>query len=347
MEKQPSILLIYTGGTIGMINDPETGALRAFDFEHISAQVPALKRFGYKLSSISFEKPIDSSDISPKVWIKLAEIIQKNHEKYDGFVILHGTDTMSYSASALSFMLENLHKPVIFTGSQLPIETIRTDGKENIITSIEIAAAKKNGKPLVPEVCIYFENHLYRGNRTRKYNAEYFDAFESPNYPPLATVGIHIKYNYEAIHYPKQDKLIKINKKLDTNIGILKIFPGITEEFVKTVLNVKGLKAIVLETFGSGNAPTQKWFISALEEALKKGLIILNVTQCNAGSVELGRYETSAQLSKIGVVGGGDMTTEAAITKLMFLLGQDLSTDEVKSYLQRSIAGEITLANDY
>ena len=347
MEKQPSILLIYTGGTIGMINDPETGALRAFDFEHISAQVPALKRFGYKLNSISFEKPIDSSDISPKVWIKLAEIIQKNHEKYDGFVILHGTDTMSYSASALSFMLENLHKPVIFTGSQLPIETIRTDGKENIITSIEIAAAKKNGKPLVPEVCIYFENHLYRGNRTRKYNAEYFDAFESPNYPPLATVGIHIKYNYEAIHYPKQDKLIKINKKLDTNIGILKIFPGITEEFVKTVLNVKGLKAIVLETFGSGNAPTQKWFISALEEALKKGLIILNVTQCNAGSVELGRYETSAQLSKIGVVGGGDMTTEAAITKLMFLLGQDLSTDEVKSYLQRSIAGEITLANDY
>jgi len=263
--KQPSILIIYTGGTIGMINDPETGTLAAFDFEHMSVRVPALKRFGFKLNTISFDKPIDSSDINPDVWIKLAGIIKENHAKYDGFVILHGTDTMSYSASALSFMLENLHKPVIFTGSQLPIETIRTDGKENIITSIEIAAAKRNGKSIVPEVCIYFENNLYRGNRTRKYNAEHFDAFESPNYPPLAEVGIHIKYNFDAIHYPSQKKVINIKTNLDTNIGILKLFPGINKEFVSAVLSVKGLKALVLETFGSGNAPTEEWLFHNLK----------------------------------------------------------------------------------
>ncbi|MEN8120165.1 MAG: asparaginase [Bacteroidota bacterium] len=345
--KQPSILIIYTGGTIGMINDPETGLLAAFDFEHILIQVPALKRFGFKLNTISFDNPIDSSDINPAVWIELAKIIKDNHDKYDGFVILHGTDTMSYSASALSFMLENLHKPVIFTGSQLPIETIRTDGKENIITSIEIAAAKRNGNPVVPEVCIYFENHLYRGNRTRKYNAEHFDAFESPNYPPLAEVGIHIRYNFEAIQYPNQNKAINIKTNLDTNIGILKLFPGISKEFVSAVLSTKGLKALVLETFGSGNAPTDEWFISILENTIKKNIIILNITQCNAGSVELGRYETSAQLEKVGVIGGGDLTTEAAITKLMFLLGQKLESREIENYLKISIAGEISLFKDY
>jgi len=345
--KQPSILIIYTGGTIGMVDDPETGVLAALNFEHILVQVPALKRFGYKINTISFEKPIDSSNVNPKIWIQLAQIIRDNHDKYDGFVILHGTDTMSYSASALSFMLENLHKPVIFTGSQLPIETIRTDGKENIITSIEIAAAKRNGKPVVPEVCIYFENQLYRGNRTRKYNAEHFDAFESPNYPPLAEIGIHIKYNFEAIHYPSQKKRINIKTNLDTNIGILKLFPGISKEFIFAVLSTKGLKAIVLETFGSGNAPTEKWFVSILKDALTKNIIILNITQCNAGTVELGRYETSAQLAEIGIIGGGDLTTEAAITKLMFLLGQQLTPTEIKKYLQISIAGEISLNRDY
>ena len=231
--KQPAILIIYTGGTIGMINDPETGSFTAFDFEHILVQVPALKKFGFKLNTISFEKPIDSSDINPDFWLKLAQIIKKNHDKYDGFVILHGTDTMSYSASALSFMLENLHKPVIFTGSQLPIETIRTDGKENIITSIEIAAAKRNGKPVVPEVCIYFENHLYRGNRTRKYNAEHFDAFESPNYPPLAEVGIHINYNFDSIHYPSQNKVININTNLDTKAEVTETSEKINYKEIK------------------------------------------------------------------------------------------------------------------
>lgn len=341
--KKKSILIIYTGGTIGMINDPETGSLMPFKFDKITDQVPSLKRFGFKLDTISFEKPIDSSDINPEVWIKLVEIIHDKHALYDGFVILHGTDTMSYSASALSFMLENLHKPVIFTGSQLPLGTLRTDGIENIITAIEIAAAKKEGKPIVPEVCIYFENKLFRGNRTRKYNAEYFAAFESPNYPPLAKAGVHINYNFEAIDYPIQKKIINTHTVVDTNIAILKVFPGINKNVVEAILGAKGLKAVVMESFGAGNAPTSGWFIELLKSAIEKGLIVLNITQCNAGSVEMGRYETSMQLDKIGVVSGRDLTTEAAITKLMFLMGQGLSKEEVLLYLNTSIAGEMSV----
>ncbi len=336
------ILIIYTGGTIGMISDPATGALQPLNFEQLINKIPSLKQFGYQIDNISFEKPIDSSDITPEIWIKLANIIKENHHKYDGFVILHGTDTMAYSASALSFMLENLYKPVIFTGSQLPLETLRTDGKENIITSIEIAAARKNGKPIVPEVCIYFETKLYRGNRTRKYNSKHFDAFESPNYPPLAQAGINIVYNFEAINYPKQKRILKVHTNLDDNVAVLKIFPGINEKVVASITGSKSVKAIILETFGAGNAPTSPWFLALLKKAVENGKIVLNVTQCNAGGVKMGLYKTGAELRKIGIISGGDMTTEAAIVKLMFLMGQNLSTEEIKFYLESSIAGEIT-----
>ncbi len=344
MKKEISILIIYTGGTIGMVNDPETGSLMPFNFEQILQQVPSLKRFGYKIETISFEKPVDSAEINPEFWIKLVDIIKEKHNHYNGFVVLHGTDTMSYSASALSFMLENLHKPVIFTGSQLPMETLRTDGKENLITAIEIAAAQKNGKPIVPEVCIYFETKLYRGNRTRKYNAEHFAAFESPNYPYLAKAGIHIVYNFEAIHYSGQKKIIKTHTKLDTNITILKIFPGINKHIVSAITHTNDLKAIILESFGAGNTPMSEWFILLLKEAIDNGIIIVNITQCNAGSVVMGLYETSLALEKIGVISGYDMTTEAAITKLMFLLGQNLTHSEIELYLKTSIAGEVSIS---
>ncbi|MDY6800320.1 MAG: type I asparaginase [Bacteroidota bacterium] len=341
-EKSKSILIIYTGGTIGMVNNPETGVLSPFDFNQILIEVPELKRFGYTIDTISFTPVIDSSNINPEVWVKLAEIIKDNYHKYHGFVILHGTDTMAYSASALSFMLENLTKPVIFTGSQLPIGTLRTDGKENLISAVEIAAAEQNGQPLVPEVSVYFENKLLRGNRTTKYNAEHFNAFESPNYPHLADAGINIKYNYAAIHYPVVKKDLKIHTSLDTNIVVLKIFPGISRSVLHTILNIKGVKAIVMETYGAGNAPTDKWFLDEIEQAVKSEKIILNVTQCHAGSVDMSKYETGNELQKLGIVSGYDITTEAAVAKLMFLFGQKLSNDDLKQMLNHSISGEIS-----
>lgn len=342
MKNKSTILLIYTGGTIGMINDPATGQLKPFNFSRLLDEIPELRKFDINIDTHSFENPIDSSNMHPDIWVQLAELIGKKYAAYDGFVILHGSDTMAYTASALSFMLENLGKPVILTGSQLPIGTIRTDGKENLITAIEIAAAKRRGKPSVPEVCIYFEFKLFRGNRTLKVNAEHFRAFRSPNYPPLVEAGVHLKYNDAAIaKYPTAP--LKVHTKLNLNVAVLKLFPGITKEVVNAILAIKNLRAVVLETFGAGNGPTDEWFVSALEKANKNGLIILNVTQCDAGRVEQGRYQTSSQLKRIGVVGGSDMTTEAAIGKLMFLLGNEKSNGKIKKELERSLRGELSL----
>ncbi|MBS1638135.1 MAG: type I asparaginase [Bacteroidetes bacterium] len=343
MKKKSSILLIYTGGTIGMMQDARSGELRPFNFKALTAQIPELEKFDITLSSISFEKPIDSSNMHPSVWIKLAEIIQKNYAKYDGFVILHGSDTMSYTASALSFMLENLAKPVILTGSQLPIGIIRTDGKENLITAIEIAAARtKTNKPVITEVCIYFEYKLYRGNRTFKYNSAHFDAFKSPNYPLLAEAGVTIQYNDAYLLKPEK-KAFKVHTALENDIAVLKLFPGLSKKITLAILNTPGIKAVILETFGAGNATTEAWFTDALTSAIKKGVIIYNVTQCLEGRVIQGMYETSSHLKKIGVIGGEDITFESAVAKLMFVLGKKLSLKETKALLQKNLRGEISL----
>ncbi len=342
-EKPKSILIIYTGGTIGMVQNSETGTYEPFNFKQIEAKVPELKRFDCKISTIQFDVPLDSSDITPAEWIIMANIIGDNYKKYNGFVILHGTDTMAYSASALSFMLENLHKPVIFTGAQLPIGTRRSDGRENLLTAIEIACAEQNHEPVVPEVTVYFENRLYRGNRVIKNSAEFFNAFHSHNHPPLAQVGVHIKFNFGAISYVPLTRPFKVHTNLDNNIAILKIFPGISKETVVSVLNTPGLKGLIFETFGAGNAPNQPWLIEEIAKAINKGLIVLNATQCNTGSVEMGRYKTSEALLKTGVVGGYDITTEAAITKMMFLLGQNLPREKIIEKLNTSICGEITI----
>jgi L-asparaginase len=279
--------------------------------------------------------------MNPDAWVQLVEVVEENYERYDGFVILHGSDTMAYTASALSFMLENLNKPVIFTGAQLPLGEIRSDGRENFLTSIEIAAAKEDDTPVVPEVCIYFENQLLRANRTVKFNAEFFHAFVSGNYPSLAEVGIDINYKRNNILKPNFKKL-KVHKKMDNQIGILKLFPGISAEFVKSILNTNGLKALVLETFGSGNAPANKEFLSLINDSIKNGMIIVNVTQCMTGIVKQGKYATSTELQKIGVISGIDISTEAAITKLMYLFGRYSYPEQVNELFQVSIRGEMT-----
>ncbi len=342
MAKTPHILLIYTGGTIGMVKDFKTGVLKPFNFDKLIKHIPEINHLDCTVDSFSFDTPIDSSDMNQEEWILLVEIIEKNYDKYDGFVVLHGSDTMSYTASAISFMLENLGKPVIFTGSQLPIGDLRTDAKENLITSIEIASAQKNEKPLITEVCLYFEYKLYRANRTTKINAEHFEAFTSPNYPPLAVSGVHLKFNHHLFFKKENAAPLKVRKNLENNIVILKIFPGITKEIVQNILRIQDLKGVVLETYGSGNAPTKKWFVNLLKDAVEKGVYIVNVTQCVAGSVIMGQYETSVELEKIGIISGNDITTESALAKLMYLLGENIPKNEFKKVFESQLRGEMS-----
>lgn len=338
--RKTRILIIYTGGTVGMIQN-EKGALVPFNFRQIQTHIPELKKFGYELEVTSFDVLIDSSNMNPSHWIKMVEIIEKNYSSFDGFVILHGTDTMAYTASALSFMIENLSKPIILTGSQLPIGEIRTDAKENIITALEIAAAKYNHYPLVPEVCIYFNYHLYRGNRAKKVESTHFDAFYSENYPVLAEAGVEIEFNTKLL-LPVPRKKTVFNKNINQNIALIKLYPGISIDMLSAIFNKEGLKGVVLETYGAGNAPSDKEFTNLLTKAIKKGIHILNVSQCVGGSVILGLYETSSILAKIGVINMKDSTTEAAVTKLMVSLGKNKDNKTTRKLLSESLAGELS-----
>jgi L-asparaginase len=342
MNLKPNILLIYTGGTIGMIKDFKTGALKAFDFKTLLEKIPELLLLDCKIETISFKEPIDSSNMNPEYWVQIAEIIESNYGVFDGFVVLHGSDTMSYTASALSFMLENLNKPVVFTGSQLPIGDLRTDAKENLITAVQMASLQEQGKPLVQEVCLYFEYKLYRANRTTKINAENFKAFASLNYPALAESGVHLKINYDYLWKPDVTKPFQVHKHLDTNIALIKLFPGISLTFLKAILNTSSLKAVILETYGAGNCMNALWFINLLQETIDRGIHIINVTQCSGGSVMMGHYETSNQLKTMGVISGKDITTEAAISKLMYLLGQNVPFEVFKENYEFAIRGEMS-----
>lgn len=342
LDLNANVLLIYTGGTIGMIEDLASGILKPIDFNYLKTYVPELNRLKFNIDSIAFERPIDSSDMGPEDWKRIVRIIEEHYEKYDGFVILQGTDTMAYSASVLSFMLENLTKPVILTGSQLPIGKMRTDGRENLITALEIAVDKDSeGNALVPEVCIFFQNLLMRGNRTTKTNADNFNAFNSFNYPILAEAGTYIKYAHHLIHHPAKNTTTRFHYNLNPDVTVLKVFPGISDNCVKAVFTNSHLKGVILETFGAGNSPVHLSFLSIIEEAIKRGIVILNVTQCASGAVEM-RYQGGKALRDIGVLSGHDMTTEAAVTKLMFLFGHGFTTEEVRERMQLSIAGEMT-----
>lgn len=340
---KPHILIIYTGGTIGMIEDPKDRSLRPFNFSHLIENVPKLKLLDYEIDNIQFDPPIDSSDMNPEHWQQIARAIEENYDRYDGFVVLHGTDTMAYTASALSFMLVNLAKPVIITGSQLPIGEVRTDGEENLITAIQIAAQASGASPMVQEVAILFENYLWRGNRSSKISADNFNAFKSNNYPPLAQIGLGIHYNEDALWRAWRRRPLEVRYELDPGVVILTINPGMTADTLNYLLSTPGIKGVVLKTYGAGNGPTAPWFAEALRNAVGRGLVIVNISQCLNGAVHLRRYASGNSFADAGVISGHDMTAEAALTKLMHLFGMGLNPDEVKRDIERDLCGEVTL----
>lgn len=340
---QPKILIIYTGGTIGMIENQDTHTLQPFDFSHLIDNVPKVKKLDYHIDNIQFDAPIDSANMSPAHWGEIARAIEENYNHYDGFVVLHGTDTMAFTASALSFMLENLHKPVIITGSQLPIGEVRTDGEENLITALQVAAATDAmGAPMVQEVAILFENYLWRGNRSTKMSADNFNAFKSNNYPALAHIGLGMAFHEENLYRSPSKRPLKVHYEMDTHVMFVELHPGITEETLRYMLNAPDIKGIVLKTYGAGNSPSEPWFTQAVQDAVNKGVVILNVSQCVNGGVHNGLYETGKRLSRAGAISGGDITSEAAITKMMYLFGLGLSADAVKTYLGCALCGEVT-----
>lgn len=342
-KQRPRILLIYTGGTIGMKENPETKVLEPFDFNHLLDNVPKLKKLDYEITHFQFSKPVDSSDMNPRLWGEIVKVIETNYRDYDGFVVLHGTDTMAYTASALSFMLQQLSKPVIITGSQLPIGEVRTDGEENLITALQIAAAKDtDGSPMVREVAILFENYLWRGNRSTKRSADNFNAFRSNNYPELAKIGLGITFNKDVLwRSPVKDAPLNVHYNMDSDIVVLDLFPGLKEEVVRNILNIPDLKGVIIKTFGAGNAPGEKWLADAVSEAVERNIVVVNVTQCPNGEVAPGRYKAGMTLSQAGAVSGHDLTSEAAITKLMYLLGTGMKADEVKHYMECNLCGEM------
>lgn len=338
---KPSILLIYTGGTIGMVKDYKSNALKAFDFSNLEKQIPELKQIDCKISSWSFDEPLDSSTITPDHWIALVELIESQYDSYDGFVVLHGSDTMSYTASAVSFMIDHLHKPIIFTGSQLPIGDLRTDAKENLITAIEIAALQEDGEAVVQEVGLYFEYKLYRANRTTKISAAHFNAFTSPNYPALIESGVSLEVNSAALYRADKTKATEFSKCIDSSVLILKLFPGLSEPILRSLVQTKGLKGIIVESFGAGNAPMFDWFKKLIDELVTKGVLIVNITQCFGGSVLPSHYETSLARINHQIINGKDMTTEAALAKMMFLLGKKTEHSLFKDNFEKEIRGEM------
>ena len=324
-----------------MIKDFETGALKSFDFNDLLDKIPELRLIECSIETISFETPIDSSNMNPDLWSDLCTIIEEHYDHFDGFVILHGSDTMSYTASALSFMLENLSKPVIFTGSQLPIGDLRTDAKENLITAIQIAALKKRGRPYITEVGLYFEYKLYRGNRTSKISAEHFEAFKSPNYPPLATSGVHLTIEDDKL-LPYSRKKLKIHRNLKTDILVVHLYPGINKELLTDTFEKLSFSGVIILTFGAGNGSTATWFIEILKKITERRIPLVNISQCKWGSVQMGNYETSTALKKLGVISGKDLTIEAAITKMMYLNSQNLSPKVFKTIFETSLRGEMS-----